>query len=404
MSSLITSFNYNVKASFIIDDVYYDIPDGCINSIIIDYSYDTKNMPGIYVALRIPSDLYNRMVLNAETGLLSFRLYKFNTQIRTPITEPYIEDRFIYIIQSDPNYNASLEKQSSTGDTYLDDPNSYMEGHIGLISLKLLKDNAILVNDIIKNSNLASIVHRYTNHMKMCIEPFENNQMIDQFIIPPINSITGLLAYLNNNFSFYKSGYRYFRDFKKTYLLSMKGNPIEDDEYEYDNIIISICDPLDEKGNSASIELDPTNKAYVIYVNSNNVSIKQNRTASKQYNTLMSVDTLGNTNEFELNIPGYAESTKKYMFERTPNDNSTFGYNTKNKLESGSYIISIVKNEIDTSLISPNKQFHIKSHDLNREYDGKYVLSSKKEIFYRTTGSFTSTITFGLRRAELEEE
>lgn len=403
MPSLITSFNYTVKASFVIDDQYYDIPDGCINSIIMDYRYDSKNMPGIYVALRLPADLYNKMVLNVETGLLSFRLYKFNTQVKAPVIEPYVEDRFIYIIQSDPNYNSALDKSSKDNKSSLvSDNDSYMEGHIGLISLNLLEQNAVLVNDIIKNSNLASIVHKYTNHMTMCIEPFDNNNMIDQFIIPPINTVTGLLSYLNTNFSFYKSGYRYFRDFNRTYLLSTRGNPVDDGQYEYNSIIIYICDPTDEKGNSASIELDPANRAYIIYVNANNITITHNRTAAKRYNTLMGVDTLGNVNQFDLDIPSYAEATKKYMFERLPNDNVDYSVNTKNKLESGAYFISVVKNEIDTSLISPNKQFHIKSHDMNREYDGKYVLSSKKEIYYRTTSTYVSTISFTLRRAEEE--
>lgn len=404
MPSLVTSFNYSVEASFVIDDQYTPIPDGSINSVIIDYSYDVKNMPGIYVALRLSSDLYNKMVLNVDKGLLSFRIYKYNTQVSTPIREPYVEDRFIYLIQSDPNYNISLEKKTTDEKTsYLDNSNSYMEGHIGLISLKLLEDNAVLVNDIIKNSNLASIIHKYTNHMKMCIEPFDNNEIIDQFIIPPINTITGLLSYLNTNFCFYKSGYRYFRDFNRTYLLSMRGNSVEDDTYEYDNVIIYVCDPLDERGNSIAIELDPTNKAYIIYVNANNINIGTNRVASKKYNTLMSVDTLGEVKEYELDIPDYTESTKKYIFERIPNGNSELPCNTKSTLESGSYFISVIKNEIDTSLISPNKQFYIKSHDMNREYDGKYVLSSKKEIFYRTTTSYICTVNFTLRRAKEEE-
>lgn len=405
MPSVVTSFNYIVEASFVIDDVYYDIPDGSINSIIIDYSYDTKNMPGMYVALRLTTDLYNKMVLNQENGLLSFRLYKYNTQVSTPVKEPYVEDRFIYIIQSDPNYNVALDKQTSNEDnSYLDNPNSYMSGHIGLLSLKLIEQNSVLINDIIKNSNMASIVHKYTNHMKMCIEPFDNNKMIDQFIIPPINTITGLLSYLNNNYCFYKSGYRYFRDFNKTYLLSMKGNPVKDDEYDYQNIIISVRDPLDDLANSASIELDPTNKAYIIYVNANNVSIAENRTAAKKYNTVMSIDTVGNTKELELDIPMYAECSKKYIFERIPeSNNEELPYNTKTTLESGSFAISVVKNEIDTSLISPNKQFYIKSHDLNRGYDGKYVLASKKEIYYRNDASFICTVNFILRRAEKEE-
>jgi len=82
MSSVISSFNYKVEASVIIDNTDYKIPDGTINSIIVDYDYDRKNMPAIYVALRLTTDLYNKMITNAETGIISFRLYKFNTQLQ----------------------------------------------------------------------------------------------------------------------------------------------------------------------------------------------------------------------------------------------------------------------------------------------------------------------------------
>ena len=95
MSSVISSFNYKVEANVIIDNTDYKIPDGTINSIIVDYDYDRKNMPAIYVALRLTTDLYNKMVTNAETGVISFRLYKFNTQLQNSIISPYIQDSFI---------------------------------------------------------------------------------------------------------------------------------------------------------------------------------------------------------------------------------------------------------------------------------------------------------------------
>ena len=60
MSSVISSFNYKVEVSVIIDNTDYKIPDGTINSIIVDYDYDRKNMPAIYVALRLTTDLYNK--------------------------------------------------------------------------------------------------------------------------------------------------------------------------------------------------------------------------------------------------------------------------------------------------------------------------------------------------------
>lgn len=401
MSSVITSFNYQVEASFIIDDQDYPIADGSINSIVIDYSYDNKNMPGMYVALRIPSDLYNKMVLNSETGVISLRLYKFNSQLQNPIVSPYIQDKFIYLISSDPNYNITEESASNnTNNKSTNDPNSYMSGHIGLISLHLLEDNSVFINDIIKDSNVLSILHRYTNHMKMCIEPLDNNEMIGQFIIPPINTITGLLKYLNLNFCLYNSGYRFFRDFSTSYLLSMKGNPVETEDYDYNTIVFYICDPSDDKANTTAIEFDTTNKAYVIYVNANSVSIVKDRVASKAYNNIVGVDTLGNTEELAIDLPTYVDSSKKNIIERVPNDNLNLIKNTKNTLESGSTLISIVKNDIDTSIITPNKQYMIKSHNMNREYDGKYVLSSKKEIFYRNTSSFVCTINFALRRAK----
>ena len=401
MSSVITSFNYKVESSVIIDNTDYEIPDGSINSIIVDYDYDKKNMPAIYIALRLTTDIYNKMVLNAETGVISFRLYKFNTQIQNSMLIPYIEDKFTYIISGDPNYNETLERNSASSvDPASKDSNSYMQGHIGLVSLSLSEKNSMLINDIIKDSNLASVIHKYTHHMKMCIEPFENNTTIDQFIIPPINTITNFLAYMNENFCFYKSGYRFFRDFSASYLLSMKGNPVETNDSDYNTIVIYVCDPSDEKANTSAIEFDTTNKAYVIYVNANDVTTKPNRVLSKKFNSIIGVDTLGNTNELELDLPTYSDATKKNILERVPNDNMELINNTKATLESGSLVISIIKNEIDASILTPNKQYFVKSHNLTRKYDGKYVLCTKKEIFYRTTSPFVCTISFNLRKAE----
>ena len=400
MSSVISSFNYKVEASVIIDNANYTIPDGTINSIIVDYDYDKKNMPAIYLALRLTTELYNKMVTNVETAVISFRLYKFNTQLQNGITSPYIQDKFTYIISGDPNYNEAMERYVSSSDSNSTNANSYMQGHIGLVSLSLSEENNLLINDIIKNSNLASIIHKYTHHMKMCIEPFDNADTIQQFIIPPINTITNFLAYMNENFCFYKSGYRFFRDFSTSYLLSMKGNPVEDSNVDYNTIVIYVCDPTDEKANTTALEFDTTNKAYVIYVNANNVTTKPNRVLSKKFNSLIGVDTLGNINELELDLPTYADATKKNIFERVPNDNIELINNTKAILESGSLVVSIIKNEIDASIITPNKQYFVKSHNINRDYDGKYVLCMKKEIFYRTTSSFVCTVTFNLRKAE----
>ena len=56
------------------------------------------------------------------------------------------------------------------------------------------------------------------------------------------------------------------------------------------------------------------------------------------------------------------------------------------------------KTEIDSSLFTPNKEYQIKHYSSTREYDGKYILSFKKEIIVQQGEAYIGNIIFGLRR------
>lgn len=401
MASLIASYNYTIDIELVIGTKSYTLPANSVKTIIINYKYDKNNMPTLYLGLRLSSDMYNRMVVNADKATLSFRLFKFDTTGVSSVHKPYIEDRFTYEMSSDPNYNETFEQFVSGVSTKAgDSAESYLEGYIGLISIKCVNDNRKMFNDIIKNTDLISIIHRYTNHMNMCIEPLDNNTKIEQFIIPPITSITRLMEYLNNNYCFYKSGYRFFRDFNTTYLLSVDGNPVRDRNNKFNTVIISVRDPLDDLGKINSMELDRTNQAYIIYVNANDTSISIDRNTDKQYNSIIGVDTLGNTIEEGIAIPGSPDSTKKPILERVTNNNLEKIYNTKKTIESASIVLSVAKTEIDSTILTPNKEYQVRNYSGSREYDGRYVLSYKKEIMYQQDDSYIGSVMFGLRRVE----
>lgn len=395
--SITTAFKYKLEMSLLIGKKYYEIPRNSVKTILISSDYDKNNMPIIYMRIRMSSTLYNQMVLNNDRATISFRLFKFDDKSVSGVVESYIEDNFTYVMPTDPNYNEAMEQYVSGSSTaYNDNADAYMEGYIALTSLKLVGDNIKLINTIVKDTDIMSIVHKFTSHMNMCIEPFDNRDHIDQMIIPPITTISKLLAYLNDQYCFYKNGYRYFRSFNTTYLLSANGNAVKEGINSFNTIIISICDPLDEKGKSNAIDLDRTNHAYIIYVDAKKTSISVDKFANKQYNSIIGVDTEGNTIQEELRVTPTPDSTEKTIITRT--DSLDYIYNIKRAVESVSVILTVSKTEIDSSLFTPNKEYQIKHYSSSREYDGKYILSYKKEVLVQQGEEYIGNILFGLRR------
>ena len=395
--SITTAFKYKLEMSLLIGKKYYEIPRNSVKTILISSDYDKNNMPIIYMRIRMSSTLYNQMVLNNDRATISFRLFKFDDKSVSGVVESYIEDNFTYIMPTDPNYNEAMEQYVSGSSTaYNDNADTYMEGYLALTSLKLVGDNVKLINTIVKDTDIMSMVHKFTSHMNMCIEPFDNRDHIDQMIIPPITTISKLLAYLNDQYCFYKNGYRYFRSFNTTYLLSANGNAVKEGINSFNTIIISICDPLDEKGKSNAIDLDRTNHAYIIYVDAKKTSISVDKFANKQYNSIIGVDTEGNTVQEELRVPPTPDSTEKTIITRT--DSLDYIYNIKRAVESVSVILTVSKTEIDSSLFTPKKEYQIKHYSSYREYDGKYILSYKKEVLVQQGEEYIGNILFGLRR------
>lgn len=384
--------------SLIINQTEEELPQNSIKEVITNYDYDKNTMPIVYIGLRLTSDLYDKFVKNAETATVTLTITKYNNQAMGGYRERnYIHSRFAYEMTSNPNYNKSIEK--TVNDSQSDrEAQTYMEGHIGLIQIDNVNDNRIFINTIIKNTNLISIIHKYTKHMQMVIEPLDNTQNIKQLIIPPINSITKLLKYLNSKFTLYKSGYRYFRDFNTTYLLSRSGNPVADSNHTYNTVIINIRDPLDTISNTNSMELNDSAKAYIINVDASRTSITIDKNTDKIVNSIIGVDSMGNINQIDLNIPKYSDSTEKVVLERVYLDNLDNIYNIKQSLESATTVLTITKTEIDSSILTPNKEYLVRNYDDNSAYNGRYILSFKKEVFVQRDDGFLSSVVFALRK------
>lgn len=389
----LNEYNYDIELSLLLENEIITLGKTDINSIIIDSDYDKNTMPVIIVGINVEPNTYNKFVLNSEKAFVSAKIYKSDINTIGSSDSVYIADRFIYKMTDNPNYNESLINMNSSNE-YIND--ATLRGYIALINQDSINNNKKMYNTIIKKTDILSAVISFLNHMKLCIEPFEDNPTIDQFIVPPITSITNLLNYLNQNFCFYKSGYRYFRDFDITYLLSCSGKAVPISDIEYNTIVINIEDPLSYNGYDDGISIDNKSKSYILHVAANATSIDKDKYIDNSFNSIIGIDSEGNTGEVVLDIPKNPESTKKVYLERV--NNIKYINNTKQALESKALIVTISKANIDSSILTPNREYIIKNYKDNSDYDGKFILSYKKEVMILTSNGFQSNIVFGLRK------
>ena len=394
-----TSYVYDLAISLLTKKKMYEIEQKSVYSIIISKDFEKSNIPTMYIGIKLSPDMYDILIKNNESATLAVTLSKVDDSSATALKEVRIQDNFVYMMDTNPNYNESITK-AETGNTSNSSSDSYMKGHIGLLSLKSIADNKKLFNTIIKNSNLISIVHKFTNHMNMCIEPFDNNKIIDQIVIPPITSISSLLDFLNNNYSFYKSGYRYFRDYNYTYLLSNKGISTPTNNAKYNSVLISIRDALDGTNTKlSSMEIDNNSGAYILNVLANNITFTRDRVTDKKVNSIIGVDTNGDIQSVDLDLYTYSESTKKPMLQRIINNNFDILNTQKELFEGNGSILTIAVNDIDSEILTPNKEYNVKGYVTNRDdMDGRYILIYKKDIYFRKNDYMTCSTMLALRK------
>lgn len=390
-----TAYRYVVESMIFIADKSADpieIPSESILSITNNYDYDKNHMPMIYISFNINTLLYDKMVEYADTGKIIFTFKKYNNKGYSALKSNYIHSEFAYLIETDVDYHKSLNKIE--GDN-ASNTNSYKRGSIALIDLHSIDNNKGIFNGIIKDSNMISIVNKYTTHMPMVIEPFHNNEKISVLIIPPISTLTELLKFLNDEELFYDSGYRFFRDFDKTYLLSNSGNPVDDGDDVYDTIVLNILDTTNPDSKTVGIMVDKHQKAYILNIDALDTHMHINLVQDKDYNTIVGIGDEGEVSKISLETKSEL-SKERVVFVRS-NHKEELAVVAK-AIDSASVVLQISRTELDSSLFTPNKEYIVKNYSEYSEYDGRFLLSSKKEIFIQQDNEFISNTVLTFRK------
>lgn len=398
MASTIQSFRYAVDASFLLGSTKSQILTESIQNVICKYDYETKHMPIVYVGLKLQDYIYDMMVKNIDTGFIVLTVYKYsNEDTRISQKEVYFRKTFSYFMPQDMTYNEKKILNSELLES--EKERAYRVCILGLFDMDIVNKNGVYTNQLFRDSDMQSIIHYCTSHINnFIVEPFKDNEKLDFCFVPPNLTVNKMLHYLNSVHSFYDTGYRYFNDFNHSYLLSNKGNAVGASTENFDTIIVRIMDTDEYNTKLLSMEIDRTQNAYIMYIDRQYVNISIDHMKDKQYHKIIGTDTLGNTVEKDLNIPTNEEGTEKIKLSRLYNGNLDYINTIKDAIENNSVVINIVKGEIDTTILTPNKEYLVRNYSSFKEYDGRYMLAYKREVLVKQSTDFISNTIFGLRK------
>lgn len=376
-------YRYNIKLEYEIDGVLLSIETNRIHSLIIDYDYDLKNMPILYAKISLDKKILDDMKKNIGKKTIKLTINKFIDNIKPVIEREYIKDEFIYFMDNNINTSEDLDYNNET--------KGKNEYHtmvtIGLAKLDLINNNKILINDIFKNTSIINILCKNLSHMKLLIEPLVNNKIIDNMVIPPLDTVTKFIDFVNSQYSLYNTKYRLFYDFDKTYILSSEGNKVESVDELYSTVILNVENTISRKSKIQGIEIDNERNAYLIHLDATDINIAKNMYASTSYNNIVGINGNGETKEIKLNSDEKINRTK---IERFRNNNLDKLNHIKNEIDNN-LVITITKNDIDTSVITINKEYYIRNYNKLKNNDGKYILLRKREIYLRSENNFVLT-------------
>ena len=253
---------------------------------VSDYLY--KNLPMILLHLTIDKNFFDIIIKNAKTETMYLKIDKYNTEddMESPSTTTYIEDEFEVIVSNDINYNKEIDylDKDENGENKKD---VYRDLVIGLMSKKCIDANKKVANTVTHQSSMMDIVCSYMTDLHLLIEPFDHNSTKEQLTIPPEDTLSQIIEYLNSVEVFYNTKYLFFIDEPYcTYLLSRSGKGLPKKDEPYNDVFFDIKSSTDPNMLVQGITEDEEKKQYSIIVPSINTKYTIDSDAAKLYDKI----------------------------------------------------------------------------------------------------------------------
>lgn len=385
------SYKYNIQLTYMKDDIEINLDYKNILTMAIDYNYEKKNMPTLLIRVGIDKSIIDHMISNKNnTIILSITKFKESNGIH--IRKPVIKSEFFYFLDNNMSFTDDIDYGNKENKENKD---IYKIISLGLIQKDIVLNNKTLINTVYKDTHLLDIICDVFKEKNLVIEPFVNNDDVKCLIVPPMETVSKFLTYLDDRYTFYNTPYRFFYDFNKTYLLSSSGRGVPVKNEKYNAIFIYVDNTITDKSKFDGMKEDSELKAYMINVDAAAINISVDKATTISYNQIIGVNSEGEYQSVNINSNLDGD---RYKVTRLSNERFDVLDNLKNELESNNIVINIIKGELDSTVFTLNKEYYIKNYNKLADKNGKFLLSAKKEIYIKESEYFNMTTILTLKK------
>lgn len=289
MAQLKYEYTFDLKYKNKSDGKITQIDQNNIKSLTIYKEYDKYNMPICTMNLVLDKNLADDIIAKMEENTFILTAYKIQADNESAVNELYFTEEFSYLTDDDTNKGKSLDymKTDDKEDTRED---IYRYLKIGLISKSLVDSNLHPNNATIYNSSMQDIVVDLLNiGVPLLVEPFTETETVSQLIIPPKESISKTLDYLNTVRVFYNTGYRFFMDFENTYLVSKAGKATLRTLDKYETVKFNLAELGSNESLLEGFKDDGESKSYIIDVPTTDIKYGKDNVLNKELNGFTAV-------------------------------------------------------------------------------------------------------------------
>ena len=390
------TFRYKVTLRYVMennDEIIID--SNQISYVAVDKDFDNNNMPVIAIVASIEKDVLDDMIRHVNDNILTLGIYRYDVNNQTDnITKKCIHDRFIYILPDDISKTAVIDYPNGEGKEGL-----YKDVTLWLLPQDAVNNNKQTINGVFKNATMNTMILNSTNYLgKMLLEPIKYDNKYDQVIIPPQNSISEYISFLNNDLSvFYDTPYRFFIDFDMTYIVSSSGHVVRSKNESIFTFDIQISSIIPQEEDDTGMYIDTRNNKNVIYVNSANVNYTRNNITNKMVNSITTIDSSGNVYRRDVESNNTKVTKKLSTIINLSNTDNNAVNNIVSSLSMNNVGVSIVKNDLDANVFTMNKEYII-TDNTHPEFNGRYLISSVKQMYTKQTEQFVMATILNLKK------
>lgn len=261
-----------------------------IKSLTIYKEYDKYNMPIATMNLHIDKKFADNIIKNSKTATMIMAVYKYQLDNNAAIKQLYFKHEFSYLTDDDTNKTEDID-YAKTDSKDEDREDVYRILKLGLISKKLVDRNLSPNNATIYKSSMQNIIIDLLNIGEpLLIEPFTETELVEQLIIPPKESLSKTLDYLNTIRVFYNTGYRFFMDLDNIYLVSKSGKATLRNVDKYATIKFNLSDiGGKEEAILEGFRDDDKTKSYIVDIPTTDIKYGKDNITDKELNGFTAV-------------------------------------------------------------------------------------------------------------------